>query len=210
MDTICRHIKTSGQRCGSPALRVSPLCHCHDKFHNVGVEPNLKYGPLPLPAPDEAAAIHLSIARIHDTIVNDPTPTPAEKTDCETVKPFFPNQINHLHEKISQSHSFCEPVKLWSEIESNTNFNPASDLFLPLLSCSLAPLHPCYLVPLVPCSLVPCFLVPLFPWSLFQEMRRAESYHNAPPSHKTCNSSRLPLLSALETGLQSRWVVNAG
>ncbi len=28
--------------------------------------------------------------------------------------------------------------------------------------------------------------------------------------HKTCNSSPVPLLSAIETGLQSRWVVNAG
>jgi len=36
------------------------------------------------------------------------------------------------------------------------------------------------------------------------------SYHNLAPSHKTCNSSRLLLLSAIETGLQSRWVINAG
>jgi hypothetical protein len=31
-----------------------------------------------------------------------------------------------------------------------------------------------------------------------------------PSSHKTCNSWRGPILSAIETGLQSRWVVNAG
>jgi hypothetical protein len=36
------------------------------------------------------------------------------------------------------------------------------------------------------------------------------SYHNLTLSHKTCNSARLLLLSAIETGLQSRWVINAG
>ena len=40
--------------------------------------------------------------------------------------------------------------------------------------------------------------------------RGARTYHNLRPSHKTCNSPRMPLLSALEAGLQSRWVVNAG
>jgi hypothetical protein len=43
----------------------------------------------------------------------------------------------------------------------------------------------------------------------FQNSRPA-NYHSAPCSHKTCNFSALPLLSAIETGLQSRWVVNAG
>ena len=38
----------------------------------------------------------------------------------------------------------------------------------------------------------------------------ARSYHRSAFSHKTCNFARVPLLSAIETGLQSRWVVNAG
>ena len=33
---------------------------------------------------------------------------------CETVKPVPPNIINGLQQKISQFHSFCETVKLWS------------------------------------------------------------------------------------------------
>ena len=36
------------------------------------------------------------------------------------------------------------------------------------------------------------------------------TYHSLPMLHKTCNFSRYPLLSAIETGLQSRWVINAG
>jgi len=38
----------------------------------------------------------------------------------------------------------------------------------------------------------------------------ASPYHTLPSSHKTCNSLRGPILYAIETGLQSRWVVNAG
>jgi hypothetical protein len=38
----------------------------------------------------------------------------------------------------------------------------------------------------------------------------ARTYHKPPPSHKTCIFARVPLLSAIETGLQSRWVINAG
>ena len=38
---------------------------------------------------------------------------PISKVSCETVKPTFINNINHLQEKISQSHSFCVSVNLW-------------------------------------------------------------------------------------------------
>jgi hypothetical protein len=71
MYTICRHIKTNGLRCESPALRGSHFCYYHSKIHTVGAEPNLKYGPLQLPAPEDAAAIQLSVARINDAIIND-------------------------------------------------------------------------------------------------------------------------------------------
>ncbi len=188
MPTICRHIKTNGQRCGSPALRDNYFCYYHDKIHNVGAEPNLKYGPLQLPAPEDLASIQLSVARINDAVIhgvidlkkattllyglqiaaqyinraqkfdesktvlsaeltvqgdelapdesiNDsdgdgdqcscgnrgqcatqngskksPGTAPREKVDCETVRPTFPNEINNLEEKISQSHSFCVSV----------------------------------------------------------------------------------------------------
>ena len=47
-------------------------------------------------------------------------------------------------------------------------------------------------------------------WGERSQNAGSGTYHNLAPSHKTCNSSRVPLLSAIETGLQSRWVVNAG
>ncbi len=190
MVTICRHIKTNGQRCGSPALKDNYFCYYHDKIHNVGAEPHLKYGPLQLPAPEDLASVQLSVARINDVVIHgvidlkkattllyglqiaaqyinraqkfdesktvlsaeltvqgdelapdesinnsdgdgdqcscgnrgqcatqngsktSPNTAPREKVDCETVRPTFPNEINNLEEKISQSHSFCEPVRL--------------------------------------------------------------------------------------------------
>jgi len=66
----CRHIKTNGLRCQSPALRGSQFCYYHSKVHTIGAEPNLRFGPLQLPPPEDAAAIQLSVARINDAIIN--------------------------------------------------------------------------------------------------------------------------------------------
>ena len=71
MYVTCRHIKTNGLRCQSPALKGARFCYYHSKIHTVGAEPHLKYGPLQLPAPEDVAAIQLSIARINDAIIND-------------------------------------------------------------------------------------------------------------------------------------------
>ena len=70
MYQACRHIKTNGLRCESPALKDSPFCYYHSKVHAVGAEPHLKYGPLQLPTPEDAAAIQLSVARINDAVIN--------------------------------------------------------------------------------------------------------------------------------------------
>jgi hypothetical protein len=70
MYMICRHIKANGLRCGSPALKDTQFCYYHLKIHTVGAEPHLKFGPLQLPAPEDPAAIQLSIARINDAIIN--------------------------------------------------------------------------------------------------------------------------------------------
>ena len=66
----CRHIKSNGLKCESPALKGQPFCYYHSKVHTVGAEPHLKYGPLQLPAPEDSAAIQLSIARINDAVIN--------------------------------------------------------------------------------------------------------------------------------------------
>lgn len=66
----CRHIKPNGLRCDSPALKQAHFCYFHSKIHTVGAEPNLKYGPMLLPAPEGSAAIMLSIAKINDALLS--------------------------------------------------------------------------------------------------------------------------------------------
>jgi len=69
MYMICRHIKTNGLRCQSPALTGARFCYYHDKTHSVGSEPHLRFGPLQLPVPEDSASIQLSIARINAAVV---------------------------------------------------------------------------------------------------------------------------------------------
>lgn len=64
----CRHIKTNGLRCKSPALKGGHFCYYHSKTHTLGADH--RFGPLQLPAPEDAAAIQLSVARINDAILN--------------------------------------------------------------------------------------------------------------------------------------------
>jgi hypothetical protein len=66
----CRHIKVNGLRCQSPALKSGHFCYYHAKLRMAGSEPELKFGPLQLPAPDDAAAIQLSVARINQAILD--------------------------------------------------------------------------------------------------------------------------------------------
>jgi len=74
MVKICRHIKTNGLRCASPAFTGHEFCYYHSKIHTVGAEPHLKYGPLQLPTSEDVASIQLSLARICDAIINDRIP----------------------------------------------------------------------------------------------------------------------------------------
>ena len=67
---LCRHIKTNGLRCGSPALRGHQFCYYHSKTHSIGTEPShTRFLPLQLPAPEDPAAIQLSVAIINNAIL---------------------------------------------------------------------------------------------------------------------------------------------
>ena len=70
MYRTCRHIKPNGLQCESPALRGGHFCCFHAHSHTVGAEPHLRYGPLQLPTPEDAASIQLSVARINDAVIN--------------------------------------------------------------------------------------------------------------------------------------------
>src|SRR5581483_1563346 len=47
------------------------FCYYHSKTHSIGSEPDLKFGPLQLPPPEDAAAIQLSVARINNAVINN-------------------------------------------------------------------------------------------------------------------------------------------
>jgi hypothetical protein len=70
MFMACRHIKTNGLRCKSPALKGGHFCYYHSKVHTIGSEPNAKYGPIHLPTPEDPASIQLAVAQISDAILN--------------------------------------------------------------------------------------------------------------------------------------------
>ena len=70
MYRLCRHVKANGIRCQSPALTGAHFCYYHSKVHTIGAEPNAKFGSLQLPAPENPAAIQLSVACISDAIIN--------------------------------------------------------------------------------------------------------------------------------------------
>jgi hypothetical protein len=60
----CEHIRLSGQRCGSPALRGEPRCY----FHNAARNPYT--GGIPLP--EDAASIQLGLSRVIRNLEGEP------------------------------------------------------------------------------------------------------------------------------------------
>ncbi|HEY1576005.1 MAG TPA: hypothetical protein VGF82_02915 [Terracidiphilus sp.] len=67
MYMTCRHIKSNGLQCGSPSLKGGNFCYFHSNTHTFRDE--VKFGPLQLPVPEDAASIQLSIARINEAVL---------------------------------------------------------------------------------------------------------------------------------------------
>lgn len=69
MVQVCRHIKPSGERCKSPAMRDHSFCYFHARVHTrtKKIDPR----DLTFPVPEDFAAIQESIAKVLDAIVNE-------------------------------------------------------------------------------------------------------------------------------------------
>jgi hypothetical protein len=69
MYQACRHIKPSGERCKSPAMRDHSFCYFHARVHTrtKRIDPR----ELTFPVPEDFAAIQESIAKVLDGIVNE-------------------------------------------------------------------------------------------------------------------------------------------
>lgn len=68
MYMTCRHIKTNGIQCGSPALKSKQFCYYHARIRTF--RDAVMFGPLQLPVPEDGAAIQLSVALINEAILN--------------------------------------------------------------------------------------------------------------------------------------------
>ena len=67
MYLTCRHIKSNGLACESPALRGRDFCYYHSKSHTIADD--VKFGPVTLPVPEDPAAIQISVARINEAVL---------------------------------------------------------------------------------------------------------------------------------------------
>jgi hypothetical protein len=60
----CRHIKTSGGKCGSPALRGKPYCYFHVRLKQRAARPASPYLALELPALEDRGSIQIAISEV--------------------------------------------------------------------------------------------------------------------------------------------------
>jgi hypothetical protein len=68
MYNACRHIKSSGDRCESPALHGKNFCFFHDRLHTDDLA--AKFGPLRLPVSEDLSSILLALNRISCAIID--------------------------------------------------------------------------------------------------------------------------------------------
>ena len=64
----CRHIKSNGIQCGSPALRGAPFCYFHAKVHRPKPK-NPIWADLEFPLVEDPSAIQISINQVLEAIV---------------------------------------------------------------------------------------------------------------------------------------------
>ena len=63
----CEHIRLTGQRCGSPALRGEKHCYFHDFTHNPRYQ---FHGGIPLP--EDATSIQIGLTRVIRNLEAEP------------------------------------------------------------------------------------------------------------------------------------------
>jgi hypothetical protein len=64
MFQLCRHIKTNGKRCQSPALGELAYCYYHVRTHAMASPNYIKFDDLKLPLLEDSASIQVAISKI--------------------------------------------------------------------------------------------------------------------------------------------------
>jgi len=70
MYQLCRHIKTNGQRCQSPALRGSAYCYFHARTHTMAKAKSSVWDDIKLPMLEDSASIQVAISQITDAFLS--------------------------------------------------------------------------------------------------------------------------------------------
>jgi hypothetical protein len=64
MYQLCRHIKTNGQRCQSPALGGMAYCYFHARVHTMAKAKSSNWDDINLPLLENSASIQVAISQI--------------------------------------------------------------------------------------------------------------------------------------------------
>ncbi len=64
MYQLCRHIKTNGRRCQSPALSESAYCYFHSRVHTMAKTKATIWDNINLPLLEDSASIQVAISQI--------------------------------------------------------------------------------------------------------------------------------------------------
>ena len=64
MYQICRHIKTNGLRCQSPALEGTAYCYFHSRVHTMAKAKTSVFDDIKLPMLEDSASIQVAISQI--------------------------------------------------------------------------------------------------------------------------------------------------
>jgi len=64
MYLLCRHIKTNGLRCQSPALHGTDYCYFHTRVHTMAKAKSSQWDDIKLPMLEDSASIQVAISQI--------------------------------------------------------------------------------------------------------------------------------------------------
>ena len=70
MYKLCRHIKTNGQRCKSPALSGSTYCYFHSRVHTMAKANSAASDDVNLPMLEDSASIQIAISQIMSACIS--------------------------------------------------------------------------------------------------------------------------------------------
>jgi hypothetical protein len=122
MYNACRHIKSSGDRCKSPALHEKNFCFFHDRLHTDAIA--TKFDTLRLPVAEDFSSILLALNRISNAIINSridskraaqliwiqqPALQVVNRRDSRNDESIQTIAQNALGEELAPPLSLCEP-----------------------------------------------------------------------------------------------------